>query len=753
MSLAASQFHSSLISARLFSQTSRVTLAAALLGLFVTFRPAVAQVEGDASIFNVPGEGPPYVSRLHPRYWPPMPEKNPYYFEGPSRYDAAPFAEYDRPPYRKKVRAHVKKRKKYVEKYDDHEPEDRVDIVEDHIDDDEKYPRRDHVYADRRHNRPATTNPHRFGRLFKSAEIEHGPHRPSFKALQELGKSMVEDVKAGDHAGDSEMPAGYTFLGQFIDHDLTLDTTTDLGLEIKGDFELLNARTPDLDLDSVYGGGPKRTPHLYRLPYIRVGRLISDSERTPRYDLFRTKASYYYGPSGGEAVALLGDPRNDENIVVSQLHAAFIAFHNRTVDILVEADYAHQRERYCDGGRDCGTHELAEALPPDVKRKIFETAQDHVIHFYHRLIVEDFLPRVIGPEHTANLLKKGRDFYYPDGFRNRKGHIDDVSIPVEFAAAAFRYGHSQVRENYALRNGVKIDLLSDGHDDGPRAFEPVRPRYLVDWRYFFEVDHKVPYGFNHARLIDGDLVKSLHNLGFSNVVGMDEVVSLASRNLSRSKVLHLPSGQDVARIVLPALEARGLLGKGDDDYGPGYDGPLWKAYLLPPDERTADYLDDADTPLWYYILQEASVFGTKTHLRALPHKDKKELHLSEDYGPEDYGPEHDGRLIRPASIHYLKHGSVARKRDYDDGYYDRPGGGHRLGPVGATIVGEVLIGLVDHYRTKTGKGLDYRPEIEASNSVLSHGYGKKKSAQRYLMRNFLIDAGVLDEAGHAGEYE
>ncbi|NJM34305.1 MAG: hypothetical protein HC850_05840 [Rhodomicrobium sp.] len=431
---------------------------------------------------------------------------------------------------------------------------------------------------------------------------------------------------------------------------------------------------------------------------------------------------------------MLGDPRNDENIIISQLHAAFLAFHNRTVDILIERDYGREREAFCREGPHCGAHELAEALPGDVKQKIFETAKDHVIHYYHRLIVEDFLPRVIGIKHTLNLLRHGRDFYFPQGFRNGDGKVHDAYIPVEFAAAAFRFGHSQVRDSYNLRDGARFDLLSDG-EEGPRAFQPVTPHLIADWRYFFDIGGKRPYGFNYSRRIDPELVKSLHRLDFSNVVGMHEVKSLAARNLARGKTLHLPSGQEVARIVLPALEARGLLGKGGADRNGHHGGAFWRAYLLPPDDRVAHFLRDAETPLWYYILQEAGIFGTRTHLRAAPYNGDDD-EVSSDFRRKGYGP-----LVHEASAH-----GKYRRYDADrHNGYDGPDAGHRLGPVGAAIVGEVLTGLIDHYREKTGKGLDYRPEIKGSSSSFAGVDSYGHEGHRYLMRNFLIDAGVVEE--------
>ncbi len=708
---------------RFFPPVSRITLAAALCGFAVAFTPARAGEPdisaNDSGLFNVPGEGPPYVSRFAPRVgWPPMPEHRPHYFAH-DFHDELPGYDHDvpRPPRREVFDE---------EPYNDHEAH------EEHAEHEERALRPGHdagpdygppapVYASEKSDG--------FGRMFPAADYPG----PSYPALKALGRSMLEENDPDDPAGDSEMPAGYTYFGQFIDHDITLDTTTDLGHAIHGDYELQNARTPDLDLDSVYGGGPARTPHLYSLPYLRVGQAIGAENNLLRFDLFRTNSSRYEGPAGGQAVALLGDPRNDENIILSQLHAAFVAFHNRTVDILVEREFGRERAAFCHLGPHCDTHELADSLPSDIKLKVFQKAKDHVIYYYHRLILDDFLPRLIGPRHTANLLRHGRDFFFPDGFRDRDGRLRNVFIPVEFAAAAFRYGHSQVREFYTLRHGVRVDLLTDGRDGNPTAFQPITPRYLVDWRYYFDIMPERPYGFNLARRIDPELVRSLHHLDFSNAVGMGEVNSLAARNLARGKTLHLPCGQEVARIVLPVLQARGLLGKAGPDYHGRHGDEFWRTFLLPPDDRVRHFLGDAETPLWYYILQEADTFGTPTHLHETPGYEG-DVHTSGDFPRHGYGP-----LLREASVryHYGPHGPDERRID------DGPDAGHRLGPVGATIVGEVLTGLIDYYREKTSKGIAYHPEIHGSTSRFDID-GGEGPGHRYLMRNFLIDAGVVE---------
>jgi hypothetical protein len=747
------------------SKAGRLAVATALAGASLSLVPAQAGEVTPGPLFGAPGDGEPYVDRLSPRVgWPPIPHRRPH-VPYASSYDGdiESWAVYNPPPplipYKKRDyageefalppkvyeksekifrdpedRSYPGKVEPYYEEKPRHFYPEREKKRHDHGDDgheDRSYVKRGHEereYADRSYRKYYDEEEDRsypedrvyeqvhggYGRLF---HIKPSRPKPSYAALKALGRSMIEERKPDHPAGDSEMPAGYTFFGQFIDHDLTLDTRTDLGREIHGDYQLKNARTPELDLDNVYGGGPEESPPLYRLPYIRAGQLISHGG-APRHDLFRTRSSDRYGPAGGGAIALLGDPRDDENIIVSQLHAAFVAFHNRTADILIEQEFGDAREKFC-GGDDCSVEELAEALPRNLKIKIFEQARDHVIHFYHRLILEDFLPWVIGPRHTASLIKRGRDFFYPEGFGNGEGRVRDVAIPVEFSAAAFRYGHSQVRDSFTLRDGHTYDLFANGENEGPRVFQPVTPEYLIDWRYFFEIGHKRPYGFNYARRIDPELVVSLHRLHFANIVGMGDVTSLASRNLARGKSLHLPSGQQIAKLILPVLAERGLLGKGEWNG----EGEYWRSYLLPPDERIQYFLGEAETPLWYYILQEASLLGTRTYLRSAPAGEEDEHYSA-------------GRHYQPASYKRRRyHG------DDENGY--GPDAGHRLGPVGAAIVGEVLTGLIDHYREKTGKGIDYRPIIKGSESLLYAPDGKK-ARHRYLVRNLLIDAGVAD---------
>lgn len=576
-----------------------------------------------------------------------------------------------------------------------------------------------------------------FSRLFPLVR-KPGPGAPGlpeqrspFRALDALGRSMIEEGDPEDPSGNSELPSGYTYLGQFIDHDITFDVATQLGRKIRSDTQLENTRTPDLDLDNVYGGGPVGSPHLYNLPYLRVGRRIDDGG-APRFDLFRTPVVRRYGPQGGRPIALIGDPRDDENVVISQLHAAFVAFHNRTADILVRRYLGEDRERYC-RGEDCSTQALADNLPGDIKAKIFDDARDHVIHYYHRIVVEDYLPRTIGADRVADMMTRGRDFFYPRGFREGPRRLAEASIPVEFAAAAFRFGHSQVRSSYQLREGVRVCLFGDRRSgSGLQAFEPVTARYLIDWRYFFDIMPEPPRSFNYARRIDPEITPALHRLGAANVVGMGDITSLPARNLARGRGWRLPVGQAVAERVLSAVQQRGVPGAPRADAEGPRGERAWQAFVLGADRRTAHFLDGDGTPLWYYILQEASVFGSRTYLQSLPPRLARE--------DEGFGRSYRGYRLRVAGPW---RGVAPNEGEWSDREGERRGdGGHRLGPVGGTIVGEVLTGLLEHYREKTGKGLGFRPNIIGSTSLFGPLNGAGAPRERYLMRNLLLDAGV-----------
>lgn len=499
----------------------------------------------------------------------------------------------------------------------------------------------------------------RFGRMFalNSPYNKQGdtltPHpSPIYDLLRlgEAGGAMEEDDSA---VGDGKAPAGVTFFGQFVDHDITLDVTTQLDRPAVPE-DIPNQRTINLDLDCVYGAGPEANPYLYALPKLAVGDAIG---ATGRYDLPRFNG-----------VALIGDPRNDENVVVSQLQSAFITFHNAMVDELL-----------VDKGLE------GEVLSPQEQRDIFEEARDHVIHYYHRLLIEDFLPQVIGIQRTVDIAQNGRRFYFPQGFYdNDDQNIQRPFMPIEFSVAAYRFGHSQVRHAYML-NGTRVDVpLFD--PAGLMGFRAINEQDVIDWHYFFAVDESSVTP-QKARRIDTKLPGHLFRLDMVGVVPEGDLGSLAGRNLNRGRIYRLPSGQQLAeRMGFSPVDA---------------------------DQAVSQTLAINQTPLWYYILQEASHVETGWNSKDLFFVEKdeggKELLMSE---------------IRSA---YKSNDEKGATSDF----------GNILGPVGGTIVGEVIAGLIDHYREATGKGLDFVPTISiGSKDTEAFGH-------RIQMQHMLTFAGLL----------
>ncbi len=370
------------------------------------------------------------------------------------------------------------------------------------------------------------------------------------------------------------MSAGVTFLGQFIDHDLTLDPRSRL-LERAEPGRTANFRTAAFDLDSVYGDGPERSPELYDL---RSGDIKFLVEAIPgAAAVSRLGAPRWDLPRAADGSAILADSRNDENVILSQLHVALLRFHNAVVDTLRASP------------------ELQGATP----RELFVRARRLVQWHYQWIVVNEFLPLTIGAERTTALLRSGPRLFDADdapgergGRRSRGG---EARIPVEFSVAAYRFGHSQVRPSYRLNFGPTggQPFFAFVFDDavGPLSADPAdlrggrrAARRFVDWQTFFD------FGDGNVRpnkRIDAKLSSPLMALPGSRApapgLPSDGVQSLASRNLMRHVNFGLPSGQAVAqRIGAPALTPAQL------------------------SELAALNLDRS-TPLWYYVLKEAEL--------------------------------------------------------------------------------------------------------------------------------------------------
>ncbi len=381
----------------------------------------------------------------------------------------------------------------------------------------------------------------RFGLMFKKLPA-YEPSDTLLKALAKRmndGKAPLSDVRFSDAEYDTSMPAGYIYFGQFADHDITLDKTP-LSLQQKDPRATKNFDSPRFDLGSVYGGGPAASPELY------------DPAR-PGYLLVHEHDGLVDLPRDEVGKAFLGDPRNDENLIVAQLHTVFLRLHNTL--------------------RDSGLS--------------FEEARKQTRFHFQWLIVHDFLPRIVGQKMVDSILTRRSDgtltarntCYLP---RNKANPY----MPIEFSGAAYRYGHSMIRAEYEVQDQHTVPIFArDGYED-LRGNRPIPHDLWVDWNYFFDIPGlESPDDRNMARRIDTQISLPLSTLP-STVVAptAGAIVALAERNLLRGKRIGLPCGQDVAMAMGVKPLTNEQLGLTEKDW-------------------------TKKAPLWYYILKEAELSG------------------------------------------------------------------------------------------------------------------------------------------------
>ncbi|HEX2157657.1 MAG TPA: peroxidase family protein [Actinomycetes bacterium] len=410
------------------------------------------------------------------------------------------------------------------------------------------------------------------------------------KRLNELGRAMVDP---GPATGDGKVPAVYTYFGQFVDHDITFETSsisttklvapglTPLPLDrIRED--LKNTRTAILELDSLYAPPAKRDPaNRAKMLIGKVTKLNGTSVPTKRppgkgddNDLPRDKRKP--GDPENDRAAFIGDPRNDENLIVAQLHLAFLKAHNRLVD----------------------------------QGRTFEEARRLLRQHYQQIVLHDFLKRIADPAIVDEVIGGGNRFYDATG--------EPFFLPLEFTVAGFRFGHTMIRETYDFNLNfpdATLDLLFTftALSGELGDFDTLPDNWIIQWERFIapgggknkarKFDTKLSQGLFQLRKVDGTLEEP------------SEAAHLAIRNLLRGYALRLPTGQALAgRFGLPVLTQAELEAAAASER---------QAHVL----KTSGFLER--TPLWYYLLAEA-----------------------------------------------------------------RHHGGQRLGPVGSTLVAEVLVGLV-----------------------------------------------------------
>ncbi|MDP9069259.1 MAG: heme peroxidase family protein [Actinomycetota bacterium] len=389
-----------------------------------------------------------------------------------------------------------------------------------------------------------------FGRMFR--RLSPMPELP-LDVLKALAEQMVGEDPAPGGWGTNptptdqdnpDLPAGYTYFGQFLDHDITFDPVTS-AQRVNDRDALRNFRSPALDLDSVYGSGPIDEPFQY-VPDTHGMQMLVETNSRGVEDL----------PRNSHQTALLGDPRNDENTIIGQLHLAFLRLHNKIAAEVMQDP----------------------SVPADAK---FEEAQLRVRWHYQWAVVHDFVPRIIGPDLFEKLVERGGPEGRIDNFiRRHYEPRNNPYMPIEFSGAAYRFGHSMIRGVYDLNgDATGVPLFTPGPLQNElqdlRGRRELPAPWTVDWSLFFAAGAAQP-----SRLINTKLVRAL-----AQIPGGD---SLALLNLVKGQLLKLPSGQDVARAMSEEV-------------------------------LRSDELEGAPdpTPLWFYILKEAEKRADGRHLGAV----------------------------------------------------------------------------------------------------------------------------------------
>ena len=406
-----------------------------------------------------------------------------------------------------------------------------------------------------------------FGRLLKKKPItgeskEYGPYNGEY--LLDPFRSLVKAMERKTDDDDHDVAAGMTFFGQFIDHDITLDVTSQIGSAADVE-DIRNIRTPTLDLDSVYLDGPEASNWMYHPG--RKGFLLFGNSKNAS-DLARNS----FG------TALIGDPRNDENQILSQLHGAFVCLHNILMSKLEGGEIS--RSKALSNVRSEALADMSDHM------KNFEAARKICRHHYQYLVATEFLEAFVDKdvlESVHDTLKNGD---LPQLFKQARYPF---AMPIEFSGAAFRFGHATVRADYNINDGNTNFPMFDGSRDEFKL--RVDPNKNVEFARLFQY----PTGDSpqRAQPIAAKVVAPLYELPFItedleigdvSVTVQEGANNLPFRNLLRDRTaLQLPSGRSVAGHVSGA-----------------------KLVGIPKALSNADI---QHIPLWFYCLKEAESYG------------------------------------------------------------------------------------------------------------------------------------------------
>jgi hypothetical protein len=408
--------------------------------------------------------------------------------------------------------------------------------------------------------------PFRFSRM--------GP-KGAGKQLGKPNRLKIAQAMTIDDLAPGQIPAGFTYLGQFIDHDLTADNTNLAENVDVNPAALTDGRSPSLDLDSLYGNGPATNPEFYDADglHLKQGTASGGPAGT---DLPRRT-------TGAIGQAIIPDDRNDENLAVAQVHCAFIRFHNRVIDTVVNTVPAPQR---------------------------FREARKIVTKHYQWMIKTDYLPRVCAGPVVTDVFTHNRKI-----FEVGVPATTMPTMPVEFSVAGFRLGHSMVRAVYSWNKnfpGATLQQLFDFTHHSNNMAGPLPGIWPADYRRLFDFSQIqgvspsliVPANqFNRAMRIDTKLVNPLATLPVPEPAPEN---NLAFRNLLRANMVKLATGQQMFAFVKSKGIAVTQLTKPQIRDGNG------GANLGSLNATQLNALV-TNTPLWFYILREAEFNNGRLH--------------------------------------------------------------------------------------------------------------------------------------------
>ncbi len=379
----------------------------------------------------------------------------------------------------------------------------------------------------------------------------------SKKHIVSAFEALVDDMLV-TQIDDGKADAGMTFFGQLVDHDVTLDAQSAIGTKIDPR-SIRNIRTPSLDLDCVYGDGPEASPHLYSQHAETEGFMLMGREGSPN-DL----------PRNSHGRALIGDPRNDENVIVSQIQGAFITLHNILMSLNKKGKEEAEHISGC-AQMNVRSDVWTKVIPKELMG--FEQVRRFIRLHYQWLVLNEFLPAFVDPRIIESVLNK-------DPFRP-----DAPIMPAEFTVACYRFGHATVQPEYRLKKGDEpVDLFKMS------GFSPRSPEWDLEMAQFFDVagtraQKALPVGTNMAKTLFAlpDNISHDELNWDEHIISAKQAKKLGLRNILRDRTsLRVASGQQLARLWgIPELAAPKIL----------------------KDRHISK------TPLWFYALQEAEEIG------------------------------------------------------------------------------------------------------------------------------------------------